>query len=164
MTIRQFFIGRAIVCTILVLIAIVYVIYSTVITKPKHVETVRVVNPTVPSAVPAFSWQTEKANENNLDGLPKTHVYVEATHANGKREKKLVDTPDGGCNALQESEPDSIAGTTVFQCYAAGFGYRYKITKGESSYLVMRKGFEEGSPEYTPKEQGYEKVAEFSFE
>ncbi|MES2622960.1 MAG: hypothetical protein V4576_00970 [Patescibacteria group bacterium] len=110
---------------------------------------------------PTFKWIGEPAAALNLDGLPKTNVFVEVTYSDGTVAKKLIDTPDGSCNDLKKADSDSVASTTIFQCYAAGFGYHYKIVRAERSYLVLRKGFEESGPEYTPPEMKYEPVSEF---
>ncbi|MES2986113.1 MAG: hypothetical protein V4686_03230 [Patescibacteria group bacterium] len=104
-----------------------------------------------------FTWETGPSNAVNEDGQPKTNVYVKTTYANGVVEQKLVDV-ESGCNELPEAEKDGA----VFQCYAAGAGYKYKVIKGDGSYEVQRKRFEEGVPGKTPKVFEYETVAEFS--
>ncbi len=38
-----------------------------------------------------------------------------------------------------------------------------KITKGENSYLVLQKKFEEGLPDYVPPSSQYKVVSEFPF-
>jgi hypothetical protein len=78
-------------------------------------------------------------------------------------ESKLIQISHGSCNELPDVDPDSVQGTTNVQCYGAGFGFVFKITKGEKSYQVMKKEFEEGSPGYDPPPQEYKVVAEFPF-
>lgn len=112
---------------------------------------------------PTFTWRYEEATALNLDGLPKTNVFAIATYSNGKIETKLVDTPDGSCNDLPDSTEPHAPHSTVTECYAAGFGEYYKVVKGDTSYQVMKKEFEEGSPEYNPPEQQYKLIAEFPF-
>lgn len=142
MTQKTFFIVLAIV--IFAMASLAYVTY-----KPDKEE---VANPTTP---PVFSFTTEESSELNLDGIPKTNVFVEAVYAT-KTEKKLIDT-QSGCNALSENEKDGAE----FQCYAAGAGYRYKIVKGEQAYTVERKAIEEGLPNQAPQTFEYETIEQF---
>lgn len=160
MTTSQFFKGRAIGFSIVIIIALAFFAYKKYTSgaiPPEPVATTTVQN----TELPVFTRKTEYSDSKNLDGLPKTKLSLEAKYADGTIQTKHIDTPDGSCNALDDREADQLASTTIFQCYAAGFGYRYKIVKGENSYVVMRKSFEEGSPEYNPPEQVYEAVAEF---
>ena len=108
----------------------------------------------------SFTWKYEKAESLNLDGMPNTNVFLTTRYANGKWETILIDTTAGSCNDLPDREVDSALDSTVSQCYAAGLGFTFKVTKGEESYLVMRKEFEEGSPDYTPPKQEYKVIAE----
>lgn len=110
---------------------------------------------------PVFFWRFEQADTLNLDGIPNTKVFLEATYSNGKVQGRLIDTNPGGCNELPDSEPDSLSGTKDVQCYVAGLGQRYKITKGVQSYEVKRKTFEEALPDYNPPAYEYDLVAEF---
>lgn len=110
---------------------------------------------------PTFTWKFEKAKSLNLDGNPNTNIFLEAKYANGKIDTKLIDTSAGSCNELPDADSDTLTGTANIQCYYAGAGERYKITKGEKSYFVERQTFEEGSPDYNPPEQRYEIVIEF---
>lgn len=110
---------------------------------------------------PTFAWRFTEDDSKNLDGMPQTKVFLDATYPGGRVESKLIDTTPGGCNELPEAAEDSIAGSAAVQCYAAGLGYRYKITEGEASYLVWRKTFEEALPDHTPPLYEYEVVAEF---
>lgn len=113
--------------------------------------------------VQSFNWQYEDATTLNLDGVPETHVFLKVTYTDGTTLSQLVDATPGSCNDLPDSETDSAENTTVAQCYAAGLGYRYKFTKGEESYLVMRKMFEEALPDVPATEYDYEVIATFPY-
>ena len=110
---------------------------------------------------PVFIWKYEKDDSFNLDGNPKTNVFLEAKYSNGEIQNKLIDTTPGGCNDLPDADKDSVPNSTNIQCYYAGLGYRYKITKGEKLYLVERKTFEEASPNYKPPFNEYKVISEF---
>lgn len=112
---------------------------------------------------PFFTWRYEKAESLNLDGIPETNIFLEVKYPNGEVSKKLIDTTPSSCNDLPESSPDSVPNSTNAQCYGAGLGYTFKIIKGEESYLVMRKKFEEGLPNYEPPTYQFEQVSEFPF-
>ena len=160
MTLTKFFLGRAVVVSILLVIALGVFVYKTYFTALVNTEapTQETIGTTEP---PVFVWKYEKATTLNLDGLPKTNVFLEATYSNGAVERKLIATTDGGCNDLPESDADSVPTSNDAQCYAAGLGYHFKVTKGSASYLVQKKRFEEASPDYTPPASVYEVVAEF---
>lgn len=161
MTLRNFFIGRTVVFGILLIIGFVIFAYKAYSPTPQKTGPVTQVSST--STPPTFVWKYEQATSLNLDGIPKTNIFLEATYSNAVVERKLVDTTPSSCNALPDSEKDSLASTTNIQCYGAGIGYRFKITKGQTSYLVQRKTFEEASPNYTPPTYKYEVIAEFPF-
>lgn len=141
---------------LLVIITIVIVSYFTSSTdevlKEVHLES------TMP---PVFMWKYEKDDSFNLDGVPQTNIFLEATYPNGAVETKLIDTTESSCNDLPDSEEDSVLNSTTIQCYGAGLGYSFKITKGENSYFIERKMFEEALPDYDPPLYEYEVVSEF---
>lgn len=110
---------------------------------------------------PVFIWKYEKDNMLNLDGFPQTNIFLEATYPSGAVQTKLIDTTPGSCNDLPDPDEGSVSGSTNIQCYSAGLGYRFKVTKGEESYLVERKTFEESLPDYNPPLYEYEVFAEF---
>lgn len=112
---------------------------------------------------PAFAWSFEQDDSLNADGLPQTNVYLTAKYADRRSVSKLVATAPGSCNELPDFKGVKLASTKAIQCYAAGYGDIFKIVKGDSSYLIQRKEFEEGSPEYNPPVQPFKTVAEFSF-
>jgi len=98
----------------------------------------------------SFEWKFEDADSLNLDGQPNTDVFVEVTYESGEVRDVLVDTQPGGCNTLDSADEDNALGSKNAQCYGAGLGFTYKITKEEDSYLVKRKQFEEALPDYNP--------------
>jgi hypothetical protein len=112
-------------------------------------------------ALVSFAWSYEQASSLNPDGNPNTNIFLEATYKGGIFERKLIDTTGGSCNALPDTDADSLPNTQNIQCYGAGFGDRFKITKGPQSYLVNKMSFEEGSPDYVAPSTPYEVIAEF---
>lgn len=110
--------------------------------------------------LPVFVWRYAKASSLNLDGQPKTNIFIGVTYPNGTVQEKLVATTDGGCNDLPDSKEDRVPNSTVAQCYYAGLGYSFKITKGTKSYLVQRKTFEESLPGNTPSKYEYKTILE----
>lgn len=108
-----------------------------------------------------FNWRFESADTLNGDGNPNTNVFLDAKYSDGEVVSKLVQVSHASCNELPENDLDTLAGTKNVQCYGAGFGFTFKIVKGENSYEVMKKEFEEGSPDYNPPVQKYEAVDEF---
>lgn len=110
---------------------------------------------------PTFTWRYEEADSFNPDGNHNTNVFLDAQYSLDVTESKLIETSPGSCNALPEKDADTFAGTKNIQCYYAGLGYVFKIVKGENSYLVQKKTFEEGTPQYNPPKQEFKTVAEF---
>ncbi len=170
MNLRKFFVGRAIgTIILLVIIGLVVGFYAlnNFIYKEKQgdVGVSKNDTPQIQSDTqsPVFTWRYAKADSMNLDGQPKTDVFLVAKYSNGKVEEKLIDTSSGGCNDLPDRDEDSVPNSTNAQCYGAGLGYRFKITKGENSYLVLQKKFEEGLPDYAPPSGEYKVVSEFPF-
>lgn len=115
-----------------------------------------------PTRSVTFSWSYEEADSLNPDGMPETDIYLEAVYGDGARERVMIDTVPSSCNALPDADSDSLPGSTTVQCYGAGLGYRYKVTRGEDAYLVQRQEFEEATPEYEPVPQNYEVIAELA--
>ena len=168
MTTREFFTGRAIVISVLLVIGLGFFVYNEYISpRPTEpvVETPIAETPTEPvgsTEASSFTWKYDMAATMNPDGLPETHVSLEVLYGTDKI-SKLVYTAPGSCNDLTDREKDSVSNSKVAQCYAAGAGDRFKVTKGPSSYLVMKQEFFEGSPEFNPPVQPYKTVAEFPF-
>ena len=109
-----------------------------------------------------FSWEFEEASSLNPDGNSQTEIYLKILREGGGAERKMIETVDGSCNALPDTDKDSVENSTNIQCYYAGAGERFKITKEGNIYQVKRKTFEEGLPDYNPPVQEYETVIEFS--
>lgn len=169
MTTKTFFTGRAIgFIILLVIVGIIAGFYAlnNYIYNEKQADDVVVdsdqitVDTDVSTRAPVFVWKFEEADSLNLDGIPETNVIIEATYSGGNVETKLIDTTPGGCNALPDSR-DNISGAESIQCYSAGLGYHFRITKGDNSYTVERKTFEEALPDYEPPVYTYEVIAEF---
>ncbi len=169
MTTKTFFTGRTIGLIVLLVIAAIvagFYVLNNYIYNEKQADDVVVdsdqvtVDTNVTIEAPVFVWKFEEADSLNLDGIPETDIILEATYSGGKVETKLIDTTPGGCNTLPDSE-DSVAGAQSIQCYSAGLGYRFRITKGENSYNIERKTFEEALPDYEPPVYEYEVIAEF---
>lgn len=107
-----------------------------------------------PERTAEFHWSYEADDTLNPDGMPNTNVFLEATYSDGDIRREMIDTVASSCNVLPDSD--------VIQCYGAGLGYRFRVTKGIDSYLVQRQEFEEGTPDVEPTPQEYETVTEFS--
>lgn len=163
---------------ILIILIALGIIFKKPVSAPTDVEQV-VQNETGPmteSVAPtAFAWRYEAAPSNNPDGNPQTKVLVDVIYPSASGltapETKLVDTTDGSCfdhnpsnaGTAEDDTKDKVAGTKVIQCYAAGFGYYFKIVRGERSYEIMRKEFAEASPDFNPPQQPFVKIAEIPF-
>ena len=161
MTLRNFFVGRAVVFIILLIIGFAffaYKKYSPTTTMPTETPTETSTENTGPVA---FTWKYEEATSLNPDGNPNTNVFLEAKYSNGKTMSRLITVSPGSCNDLPDVPSDSVINSTAIQCYHAGLGYRFKITKSTTSYLIMRQVFEEGSPEYNPPVTNYEVDSQF---
>ncbi|MBP7831708.1 MAG: hypothetical protein KA028_01690 [Candidatus Pacebacteria bacterium] len=163
----------------LIIIIALFIIFRKPATAPTDVEQVgqNQTGPMTESVAPtAFAWRYEAAPTNNPDGIPQTKVFVDVMYpvtatAAATTESKLVDTTDGSCfdhnpsnaGTAQDDTKDKVAGTKVIQCYAAGFGYYFKIVRNGTSYEIMRKEFAEASPDFNPPEQPFVKIAEIPF-
>lgn len=113
---------------------------------------------TIPSGMPTFTWQYSPLLDPDF---PKTRITLTATYPNGTTTSKDIDTPDGSCNEYSEPDVDVYDQSTMIICYAAGLGHYYKVVEKGGAYLVMRKTFEEGSPEYNPPQQQFQTIATF---
>lgn len=150
MSLKQFFMGRAVVFLLALILGLGFFAYTAY--APATI---------TGSQLSGFMWEYKSAATLNPDGIPETEVYLVATYANGKKETKLIDTIPSSCNDLPDAEEGSVNGTKNIQCYGAGLGFKFKITKGESSYQVQRQMFEEASSDYNPPRYDYVVVAEF---
>ncbi len=160
MSLKNFLFDRAVIAGVLfTVIAGGIVLYKT---APSQSEIQSQLPP--PATVQSLSWVYEPADSLTPDGVPQTNLYVQVAYSDGTTDKKLVDTVPMSCNDLDSSVPDSALLSKEAQCYAAGLGYRYKITKGDSSYLVQRKAFEEALPDQVPVTHDYHVISEISFD
>jgi hypothetical protein len=157
-----FFGGRAVGFLALIALSLCFLLYKTynkesqsglVATTPEpNIEDIK--------GTPVFSWKYEADDSLNGDGLPQTNVYLEVSYSSLEKTSRLIATVPGSCNDLPDREKDSALNSSVAQCYAAGYGDLFKVIKGERSFMVMRKVFEEASPEYDPPVQPYKVVLE----
>ncbi len=154
MTLKQFFTGRAAVFGLLLIILLGVYGYKAFAPTPIEDSGTR-------AEISAFVWEYKSAVTLNPDGIPETEIYLDARYVNGKAQKKLIDTVPSTCSELPDAENDSAVGTTTIQCYGAGLGFKFKITKGQNSYQVQRQMFEEASPDHNPPTYEYVVVAEF---
>lgn len=111
-----------------------------------------------PTGAPIFTWSYTPIDDQDF---PKTHVTLTATYKDGTTISKDIDTPDGSCNEYQYPDTDLYTGSKEIICYAAGLGHYYKIVQQDTAYIVLRKTFEEGSPEYNPLEQPFQEITRF---
>lgn len=122
------------------------------------------VNPLVEAAtpIPLFMWRFLEAETKNPDGGPQTNIYLSAVYNGTSTREKLIDTVDGGCSEIEGVKHEGdVSNTGKVQCYYAGLGQSYRIVKGESSYRVEKKFWEEAMPEVEPTEEQWEYIAEF---
>lgn len=134
-------------------------------TREEATDPVVPVGATISTTTPplSFTWIYEEDASLNLDGNKQINVVLEVQYADGSVIKKPIVTVPGGCNNVDELDGDEVTSSTQAQCYYAGLGYKFKITKGEKSYEVKRKTFEEALPDQLPKNYEYEVVSEFPF-
>ncbi len=108
---------------------------------------------------PSFEWRFEEADSLNPDGGNQTNIYLAVNN-----EDKLIDTVDGSCSELEgEKYEGDVSDTGKVQCYYAGLGQNYRITKNEDAYLVERKFIEEGLPDIVPPPEEWEIIEQFNF-
>ena len=160
MTLKEFFLGRTFVFGMLLLAGLGVVFYMTHGADTEQA-TVTELPRREGTATPVFTWRYAEGSSLNLDGIPETDVFLEVRYPDGSLESQKVDTVPGGCNELADADDDHAPMSTVIQCYSAGLGYRYKVSKGEREYFVQRKKFEEASPEYEPPFYDYQVIARF---
>lgn len=153
MSLKQFFMGRAVVFLLALILGLGFFAYTAYAPANE--------SGAIDSQISGFMWEYKSAATLNPDGIPETEIYLVATYANGKKETKLIDTVPSSCNDLPDAEEGSVNGTKNIQCYGAGLGFKFKITKGGSSYQVQRQMFEEVSPDHNPPRYDYVVVAEF---
>lgn len=166
MTPRNFFMGRALVLAVLLVFGLLFFILKIYVFDAKNevVTPLPVVEDVQNGKVASFNWRYESAQTLNLDGNPNTNVFLEVIYENGVVKDKLIATTPMSCNVLENSKEIIAPNSSVTQCYGAGLGYVFKVTKGENSYFVERKTFEEALPDVKPAVYQYETILEFPFE
>lgn len=107
---------------------------------------------------PVFEWSYKTSSDGEI---PETTISLTSSYADGRGETKVIDTIEGECNTYENADADVYENSTMIICYYAGLGRYYKVVESEGSYSVLRKIFEEASPEYDPPQQAYEAVAIF---
>lgn len=107
---------------------------------------------------PTFAWVYSVVEERDM---PRSTLSLTAHYTDGTMQTKEIDTIDGVCNDFPTPDSDVYGKSTMIMCYYAGFGHYYKVIEKEGDYIVMRKEFEEGSPEYNPPEQPFKEVVQF---
>ena len=148
-------------------IATVVIVFETLQKNPQPEVGAQVPKVTIPKKTTtpplSFTWIFEKAPSLNPDGINQTNVVLEVKYVDGTVVRKNIDTVDGSCNEVDKADANITASSTQIQCYAAGFGQWFKVTKGKTGYEVKRKNFEEATPEQTPTKYEYEVLTEFPF-
>lgn len=162
MTFRPFSLDKAVVFSLLFLVGLGVFAYTSYLSHMPSEELVDSVSGEA-ERPPRFMWKTGPDSSLNLDGLPQTAIFIEVTYSDGTVQKKLIDTVPSSCNVTDTSEKGSVEHSTTLQCYGAGLGYYFIVTRGEQAYLIQRKKFEEASPEYDPPAYVYETVEELPF-
>jgi len=159
---------------IFVLIAIVIIVISSArlvktITAPVETIPEAVITETQPEASapvvpPKFSWKF--VYDEKGDGLPRTAITLDTTYESGKTVTTAIRTIEGSCNEIDKKpgvDADMVIGSAKVQCYAAGFGDRFKIVEGENSYEVLHQEFAEATPEYQVPDQSYKTIVTVPF-
>lgn len=110
----------------------------------------------------SFAWRFENFIPDGTY-LPHTRIFLDVVYENGTIITKQIDEDQGDCNTVSPlpDDTDIVKGTDKIQCYAAGFGHWYKITKGEDSYDIKRKSIEESLPDHTPPDYEYENISQY---
>jgi len=103
-------------------------------------------------AQPTFTWSFRKTPGGDI---AMTEITLTTTYPNGTKRSQIIETVDGSCNDVDTSEKDMYAKSNMVVCYYSGFGINYKIVKDAKGYVVMRKEFEEATPDYNPPVQVY---------
>jgi hypothetical protein len=158
MTLRNFFVGRTIVFILVLMVLGAVYLYA----SSDPVERIPEAGIATEKEVTAFAWVHEADESLRADGQPQTNISVEVKYTDGTAARHFIHTVPMSCSVLEEQGSDSVA-TSTLQCYAAGLGYRYKISKGNVSYLVYQKAFEEALPDQKPIDYEYHVVGEILF-
>lgn len=160
---RNFFVGRAVVVSILLILGLLVFVCKTYVYP--NIKSAAIIPPAENikenNQPPIFTWKYTNDTSLNPDGNPQTVIFLEALYPDGTIQSKRIDMTPSSCNDVPDTEVGSAPYSTNIQCYGAGLGYRFKVTTGETSYLVERKMFEESTPDYNPPQNAYEVISEF---
>ena len=107
---------------------------------------------------PTFTWSYTERMEK---GIPYTEIMIIATYESGATLTKPVDRVEGNCNGYEPADADVYERSTMIICYYAGLGRYFKVVAEDGEYRVLRKIFEEASPDYDPPVQPYEPIVRF---
>jgi len=107
---------------------------------------------------PSFEWVYVESFDTEI---PYTNISLTARNPDGSTFTKEIDTIAGGCNEYEEADADAYPKSTIIICYYAGLGHYFKVVESGEQYMVLRKVFEEASPEYDPPVEEFEVVAQF---
>ncbi len=107
---------------------------------------------------PTFTWSYV---ESEADSITYSEISLTATYENDVTVTKRIDRIEGGCNEYAEPDSDVYEKSQMIICYYAGLGRYYKVVQEADGYVVLRKVFEEGTPDYTPPVEEYQVVTRF---
>lgn len=169
MNTKNFFIGRTVGFIILAVLFVAgYFIASRfLITKDSASETLTneatvsketAETTPAPEGKPRFTWIYNYKPDGDY---PETDLSLTATYENGATVTKVIDTAQGSCNQYDTRDRDVYAQSEMVICYFAGLGHYYKVVESKGEYLVQRRIFEEGSPDYNPPVLPFETIAQF---
>lgn len=158
---KNFFVGRGVGFLVLIVLGLIVFGIKTYVYDNRTTEMLPVAENFKKSEAISFNWNFTQADSLNPDGNPETNIFLEIGYSDLSVLSKLIDIVPMSCNLLEDTKEITALKSKVIQCYGAGLGYLFKVTKGENSYKVERKTFEEASPEYVPPVSEYEVIAEF---
>ncbi len=107
---------------------------------------------------PTFTWSFRKTPRGDI---AMTEITLTAAYPAGAKVAKIIETIEGECNEYSSPNTDVYAKSKMIMCYYAGIGRYYKVVKDNTGYAVMRKEFEEASPDYNPPVQEFKEVNRF---
>lgn len=109
---------------------------------------------------PTFTWTYSPVEKGSVS-IPYNIVSLTATYPEGTIDTKEIDTIEGDCNEYVNPDKDVYLKSTEIICYYAGLGRYYKVVKDGTEYLVKKKEFEEGTPDYNPPTQEFVTIVKF---
>lgn len=108
--------------------------------------------------IPTFTWSYKSST---IGDIPQTEISLTAKYEDGNSVTKVIDTVEGNCNEYEDADADTYERSSMIICYYAGLGRYFKVVADGAGYTVLRKIFEEASPEYDPPTHQYEAIASF---